>query len=291
MVISAVVVTHNRASSLKICLKKIQSQVHVPDRIIIVDNASTDGTKEMIYRDFPGVECISLSRNYGGAGGYNVGIQYAMVTGSDAVWVMDDDAFAQPDCLSNLIKAMKGFKYDVVGAMVVDIDDPKKLAFPLPYDGGLARRVDGIKHAHTLGIANLFNGVLISWQAVSRAGLPDSRLFIRGDEVEYFLRLRSSGCKIATVKEAVIKHPSGIGEQTPLILGRFIVTYTGNKVKDYCLFRNKAYISKRYFSYAHILIDGLRYFIFFVLKGEFREFTFWKRATWDGIRERFANDF
>ncbi|MFX5615039.1 glycosyltransferase, partial [Acinetobacter baumannii] len=73
------------------CLQSVLSQTRAPDHVLVVDNASTDGTGEMLKEEFPEVEVLRLPENQGGAGGFHEGIKRAYEAGYDWIWLMDDD--------------------------------------------------------------------------------------------------------------------------------------------------------------------------------------------------------
>ena len=81
MHVSAVVVTRNRRALLVECLAALATQSRPPDRIIVVDNASTDGTVELLKERYPEVEVLVLASNQGGAGGFHEGIRAAHAAG------------------------------------------------------------------------------------------------------------------------------------------------------------------------------------------------------------------
>lgn len=114
--ITAVVVTYNRIDLLKECLQALREQK--VDRntqldILLVDNASTDGTKEWIdgivsAGDAEGrrIYATHLAENTGGAGGFYTGMKWAYEQGADAIWIMDDDTIPQADALQKLLDGM-----------------------------------------------------------------------------------------------------------------------------------------------------------------------------------------
>ncbi|MDO5546579.1 MAG: glycosyltransferase [Eubacteriales bacterium] len=100
--VAAVVVTYNRLDLLRQCVEALRAQTASCD-ILIVDNASTDGTTQwavsqtdVLYRN--------TGSNLGGAGGFNLGMRWAVEAGFDYVWVMDDDTLPQPDALEKLLE-------------------------------------------------------------------------------------------------------------------------------------------------------------------------------------------
>jgi len=68
--ICAVIVTYNRKELLRECLKAVLAQTRPPEHVLVVDNASTDGTPEMLQEEFPQVEVLCLPENQGSAGGF-----------------------------------------------------------------------------------------------------------------------------------------------------------------------------------------------------------------------------
>ena len=125
--IAAVIVTFNRKELLIKCIEAVIGQTFLPQTIIIIDNASTDGTEELLRKkgfcdgSVNGITLYyeRLSKNSGGAGGFYFGIKRAQEASYDAVWVMDDDGLPDKDCLKNMISYLG--KYDYISPLVVDI--------------------------------------------------------------------------------------------------------------------------------------------------------------------------
>ncbi|MFA1535616.1 glycosyltransferase family 2 protein, partial [Corynebacterium diphtheriae] len=92
------------------------------------------------------------------------------------------------------------------------------------------------------GIASLFNGALISAAAMGRIGVPDLRLFIRGDEVEYHRRLVRSGLNFGTCLTTAYLHPDGSDEFKPILGGRMHTQYPASDAKRYFTYRNRGYL-------------------------------------------------
>ena len=99
--IAAVVVTYNRLELLRQCVEALRTQTSSCD-ILIVDNASTDGTDQWLASQ-PDLHYRNTGSNLGGAGGFNFGMRWAVEAGYDYVWVMDDDTLPQPDALEKLL--------------------------------------------------------------------------------------------------------------------------------------------------------------------------------------------
>ena len=108
---AAVVVTYNRKELLRQSLTAILNQEEYGADIIIIDNASSDGTADMVSKEFnlPQIIYRNTGTNLGGAGGFQYGVREAMNAPKgyayDYVWMMDDDTIPHDDCLKELMEA------------------------------------------------------------------------------------------------------------------------------------------------------------------------------------------
>ena len=105
----AVVVTCNRRQLLLEALAAVHAQSRAPDAVIVVDNASTDGTAAAVRRHYPSVRLAGLTRNTGGAGGFAYGTALALAGGADLIWFMDDDTVPEPGALRALLAARERY--------------------------------------------------------------------------------------------------------------------------------------------------------------------------------------
>lgn len=92
------------------------------------------------------------------------------------------------------------------------------------------------------GIASLFNGALVSAEAVDKIGVPDLRLFVRGDEVEVHRRLVRSGLPFGTCLQTSYLHPNGSAEFKPILGGRMHTQYPDDPIKRHFTYRNRGYL-------------------------------------------------
>ena len=105
--IVAIIVTFNRKELLGEAIEALCSQTIQSFDIMVVDNASTDGTKEYIssYVNNGTIQYFNTGKNIGGAGGFHFGMKKALMENYDYIWLMDDDTIPDKDCLENLMKA------------------------------------------------------------------------------------------------------------------------------------------------------------------------------------------
>lgn len=193
MQVCAVVVTHNRRALLEQCLAALAAQTRAPDRILVLDNASTDGTDEMLRRDHPDVEVARLAENAGGAGGFHEGLRNAHRGGADWSWLMDDDTIPAPSCLAELLAGAArapGPPPALLGSAVQWTDG--KL-HPMNWPGFERERIDLVLTAAEQGLLPLrtatFVSLLVSRRAIDECGLPLRRYFLWSDDIEYTARV------------------------------------------------------------------------------------------------------
>ena len=104
---AAVVVTWNRKELLKQSIERLLNQSGAECDILIVDNDSTDGTVEMLEAEFdsPRIRYYNTGANLGGAGGFHIGIYWAVSDGYENVWIMDDDCLPSDTALKELLSS------------------------------------------------------------------------------------------------------------------------------------------------------------------------------------------
>ena len=134
-----------------------------------------------------------------------------------------------------------------VSPMVCDIDDPDRLAFPLRRGLVWRRRVDELR---TEGAGRICcpasrrcsTARCSARPRVEAVGVPDLRLFVRGDEVEVHRRLVRSGLPFGTCLHAAYLHPQGADEFKPILGGRMHTQYPDNATKRFFTYRNRGYL-------------------------------------------------
>jgi rhamnopyranosyl-N-acetylglucosaminyl-diphospho-decaprenol beta-1,3/1,4-galactofuranosyltransferase len=213
----AVVVTYNRSRLLRRCLDALAGQRHAPDRILVVDNASTDGTRAMLARDYPGIEVLALTVNQGGAGGFHEGIKFAHAAGADWLWLMDDDTIPTPDALAELLDAATRLNgAGPPAALASRVLWRDGTLHPMNYPILERRRMEYVIEAAEHGVMPLrgatFVSLLLHRQAIDRHRLPLKHFFLWADDIEYTSRLVLGGERAYFVPASVVVHETNRAE-------------------------------------------------------------------------------
>ena len=196
--LAAVVVTFNRADKLRNVLNALLEQTRKPDRVYVIDNASTDETPDVIGSFDPQIfQHVRLAENVGGAGGFNAGLRRAYEDGHDYFWISDDDAYPAPDAIEILEREVENFdsrteyrapfacsRVDWTDGTICNMNNPETV-----WDWARWYEKDSV-----IFLVNScsFVSVLVSRWAVEKHGLPIKDYFIWQDDVEYTLRLSRS---------------------------------------------------------------------------------------------------
>ena len=317
----AVVVTHRRVELLAESLAVVAGQDRPVDHLIVVDNANEPEVAELVAAQPVPTTYLGSERNLGGAGGFALGMLHALALGADWVWCADDDGRPDgPTVLSTLLDCAARHDLDEVSPVVANLDDPDTLAFPLRR-GLVWRRkrselfadagseasgsnvtdagseasgsdvTDGDAQSDDLlpGIASLFNGALFSAYCLEQVGVPDLRLFFRGDEVEVHRRLVRSGVKFGTCLRAGYLHPDGSAEFRPILGGRMHTQYPDNETKRFFTYRNRGYLMSQPGLRKLLPQEYARFgWFFLVQQRDPKGFAEWVRLRGLGRRERFT---
>ena len=208
----AIVVTYNRRALLGECLAALAAQTRPPDVVLVVDNASTDGTAAMVRREHPDVELLALPENEGGAGGFHEGMRRAHEGGAEWMWLMDDDTIARPGALAELLAAGDRLRDDgepatLLASRVVWRDgNVHPMNFPSPGRARMEHIVDGAQRGLMPLRFATFVSLLVHRGAVDRHGLPLKHFFIWSDDIEYTSRVVLSGESGYLVPTSVALH-------------------------------------------------------------------------------------
>jgi rhamnopyranosyl-N-acetylglucosaminyl-diphospho-decaprenol beta-1,3/1,4-galactofuranosyltransferase len=285
----AVVVTRHRRELLADSLKVIAAQTRPPDHVIVVDNGPDQPAREVVAACAVPTTYLLSRHNLGGAGGFALGMLHALALGAAWVWLADDDGRPADDSvLATLLEEAQRRQLAEVSPMVTDIDAPDRLAFPLRRGLTWKRQTAELGTDFLPGIASLFNGALFRASTLDVVGVPDYRLFVRGDEVEVHRRLVRSGLPFGTSLRASYLHPDGSDEFKPMLGGRFHAQDPGDAIKRYYTYRNRGYLLSQPGMRRIGALEVIRFGLYFLgVRRDPQAFLEWLRLVRQGRRELF----
>ena len=288
-----VVVTRYRPALLAGGLAVIAGQTRRPDHLVVVDNGPDHETRAVVEGCGLPVTYLPSSHNLGGAGGYALGMLTALARGADWLWLADDDGRpADSHVLATLLEIAQRRGLAEVSPVITDVADPERLAFPLRRGLSWKRRraeLEGFGDGELLpGIAHLFNGALFRASTLDVVGVPDLRLFVRGDEVEVHRRLARSGLPYGICLRTAYLHPQGGDEFKPMLGGRLHAQDPEDETKRYYTYRNRGFLLAQPGLRRLGAIEHLRFgWYFLVERRDPAGFRRWLGLVRQGRRERF----
>ncbi len=287
----AVVVTRHRRELLSQSLAALAAQSHPVDHVVVVDNGPEQPAGDVVRASGLPATYLPSERNLGGAGGFALGMLHALAIGADWVWCADDDGRpADAEVLATLLAAAREHGLAEVSPLVTDMADPDRLAFPLRRGLRWRRRRSDFAGVDVLPrYASLFNGALFRAGALDVVGVPDYRLFFRGDETEIHRRLLRAGLPFGTCTAAAYLHPEGTTEFAPILGGRLSAQYPADEVKRFFTYRNRGYLMAQPGMRWLMPLELLRFSWFFLVsRRDAAGWREWLRLIRAGRRERFT---
>ncbi|MET9628557.1 glycosyltransferase family 2 protein [Lentzea sp. NPDC006480] len=285
----AVVVTRHRRELLAESLKALATQTRVPDHLVVVDNGPDQPVDDLVEQCPLSTTYLPSHRNLGGAGGFALGILHALSLGADWVWLADDDGRpADENVLAVLLEEAERRNLAEISPVVTNIESPDKLAFPLRRGLTWKRSAAELGTDFLPGIASLFNGALFRASTLDVVGVPDYRLFFRGDEVEIHRRMVRSGLPFGTSLRVAYVHPDGSDEFKPMLGGKFHAQDPENPIKRYYTYRNRGYLLSQPGMRKLGALEVFRFGLYFLaVKRDPKAFVEWLKLVRLGQRERF----
>jgi len=230
-VISVVIVNHNGGATLGRCLASLEKTPGGSPEIVMVDNASTDGSVEATRRRFPWLRVEALATNIGFAAANNIG---AALTRGDRLLLLNPDAWLVGDCLVRLEASLAADpRLGLVAPRLVSPDGRPQLGWS-PDRGIVGEMLQKVlnrlenhrfMHGRALRVVKRLTGpgwftaacVLIRRQAFEDVEGFDERFFLYFEDTDLNLRLRSAGWRLAAVDDAVVCHERGPGAEDPRV--------------------------------------------------------------------------
>lgn len=221
--LSIIVISWNVSALLRECLRSIPEAAHgLTYELIVIDNASTDGSPDMVEREFPAAHVIRSERNTGFAGGNNQAIRQTDPN-SRYILLLNSDTLVPPGALREMIRFLDDHPQAGAASPRLQRPDgaPQPFAFgsdpTLPYliargiSQNLLRRYLHDWNTTAVQSVDWVSGacLIVRRQAIERAGLLDENMFMYFEDAEWCLRIRKCGWKVYYVPTVSITHIGG----------------------------------------------------------------------------------
>lgn len=279
--ISVIVVNYNGKHLLRDCLESLFEQSFRNIEVILVDNASRDGSLEYVREAFPLVKIIPLAQNIGFAGANNEGLRHAA---GDYIMLLNNDVKVEKDCLQNLCRAMEADQGIGIGATKMIVADRGVIDSA---GDGISTALRGFKRGEGLSV-NLYNEQEFVFGACAGAamyrrtmiediGFLDEDFFLIYEDTDLNLRAQLADWKVLYVPSAIVFHKV-----------RSTIKEMSTKAIYYSL-RNSEFVRMKnvpaavfLICFPSYLLGNLVEFLYFAVK--YRKFSLYVRAKWDAIR-------
>jgi GT2 family glycosyltransferase len=285
-----VILTWNHLEDTLACLETVQRLTYPRYHLLVVDNASTDGTPAVIAARFPEAEVIVNAANLGFAGGNNVGLRRALEVGADYVLLLNNDALVAPDMLDELLAAaLADCRAGLLAPTIYYANPADRLFYagarqqPLTLAAVHTHRgeSDTTRPQTPQAVDYIFGcGMLIRRAVLEEVGLLDPGYFLYYEDLDFCLRVRAAGYRLLYVPRARLWHgvASSTREQHPMQFyyraksrGRFLRQHTNG--------------AGRLFAYGYHALSGLWTTLKAMARGNSAVIGPYWRGWWEGMQK------
>lgn len=219
-----VILNWNDYQSTLACLESLRSGNYQNYKILVLDNGSTNESVQVLT-DIAGIELHCNPQNQGFAGGNNRAIELALAAGADYIWLLNNDATVEENCLSRLVEtAEQDAQIGLLSPVIYEAGRPGKIQHCGTRYNLTAATID---EAQSIDTANSWQtenpytmalwgtALLIPRRTIEKIGVLDERLFAYSEDTDYSIRSAKANLKNITVFDAGIQHQGHSGFRKP----------------------------------------------------------------------------
>lgn len=278
--IAIIIVCYNGVADTIECLESVRGLTYPNYITVVVDNASSDTTAQVVAEQFPEVTLVVNPENMGFTGGNQAGVREAILQDADFLFLLNPDTTVEPALLDKLIAAWQALPHPgAIGPVMLYYTKPETI-----WSAGGSIDARGQVTQHRQGepaptVSSDFEacgyvsgcGLLISRGVFEHVGFFDERFFLYFEEADLCLRIRKAGYQVGTVLGARLWHKIGAsaGQDSPLMV--------------YYMRRNQLLYLRKHSTRAgriQALADSLRLLMVWTLKRNPN-----RRALWRALRD------
>ncbi len=284
MNIVAIVVTYNGAKFIDHCFGSLRDS-KIPVHIIAIDNASTDGTVEKLRSDYPEVELIVNKKNIGFGRANNIGLKKALDDNADYIFLLNQDAWVEPDTIKELIKIQAANQhYGILSPMHYDIinksqiDKHCSIAFSNELLSDLIHK-SVLKKVYT--IDSIHAAIwLISKECLQSVGGFDPIFYYREEDIDYIYRVKKKGFSFGLAPSIKSYHRGSMNRNDQITLKKQYIYLKGEKLIFFKKYLSENIIKLFFLVQIDNFFDGTKYLLKLKLKKAFIYFRIFNDIVW-----------
>lgn len=262
--LSIIIVNINNCKLLEECLTSIKKSTHkITYEVIVVDNASTDGSREMIRNKFPKVVLITNKENLGFSKANNLGLK---IYQGRYTMLLNNDTIVKESALDRMVEFMDNHpEAGACGAKLLNVDGT------IQRQGGLlGKKFWQAKEPTTVNFV-LGAALLVRKEVIDQVGIMDDNLFFYNDDLDWCLSIRKAGYKIYFLPQAEIIHYGGYSSKKKFTRRLFVEGFIGG-----LYFVRKHYGEFAFHSYRLILCLCLSLCLPFLMTNQEKLLAYWQ---------------
>ncbi len=217
--VSIILLNWNSGEFIEACIESLQRLTYLNYEIIVVDNASSDGSDDILKVRYPNIVLLENTVNLGFAGGNNIGINYALEHGTDYVLILNSDTVVDKQLVGEMISvASQDKQIGMVTCKMLYYDEPERLW----YAGGEINKltlwsrhighykIDSQRYSNIREISFVTGCcMLVRRSLIEKIGMFDEIFFTYSEDVDWSLRARKAGFKLMYVPTSKLWHKVG----------------------------------------------------------------------------------
>lgn len=210
--VAIIIPTWNRKKDLLECLSSLKKLTCSHYEIIVIDNASEDGTASAVESQFPEVYLIRNTENVWFCKANNSGIRKALEGDADYIFLLNDDCVVDPPALYELVKVAEEDKeVGIVGATVYLYENPAVIGFTgRRLNRWLSTTISVSKSEERKDVCVVDHvagcSMLIKKEVIDKIGLLDEKFFAYFEDLDFCVRAQSAGYKVVYTRKAKVWH-------------------------------------------------------------------------------------
>ncbi len=263
--LAVIICNYNKKDYLEKCIKSVFAQSYNNFDIYVVDNASSDGSLEMLKTKFLGfVNICANPKNLGGSGGFNTGIKKAMVKNYEYLLLLDNDVVLGENAVKAAVEYLESHEdVGLLGSKLYQMDNPKLLqehGAYLCFDSfSIKPTFKGVEDNEQVPMVQVCDYVpacslFVRTSALSYVGIMDDTNFIYWDDIEWGYRFNQSGFKVVSYGGSKAYHKMGAAARANTFATYY---FWRNRVKFFAAYLDEEQLERFCRQYLTELYQGL----------------------------------